>query len=931
VRFFYILLFFISSTISSLAIGDSLRVVYCVDNSDYYCENLPGYSKNIQHIDSIGRIFEINRFYFSECNHDSDWIHLEDNYYEYDSIGRIVLTVDSQYNSMGTYLRKTETVFDSSGNKILETVVHGNPAQPDSLYRYSFGFNSLQQKTFELSEQWYSVVSDWDTIEYRTWNYDSLDRVSEFERSTWSVNDYSFTGFSNEYFFYDSINNIVEDVSASFSIYSNYDSTRYESIYDSTNLLRIQFYQQWDTTGMSWINENRIIFEYDSLDRKVLQYYCYCGDSTCSDTLRKTTYEYDSFGNLIESQYYDYVFNGIWEFTGRDWTYYDANTNIIDEGSGYINFSGCDWASWSTYTYNADNQLTYSYSEQSSCNYSSSTCYYYSLNEDSLLIIVNQTSTYCPYDTIHPIITVAGGVPPYNFQWSPNINLLDSGIASPRIVTDTNIIYTLTVTDYLGNSKTEIIGIQVYPKHLFPVTLSTFGVPCEGDPFYITFNSDSLIQPWSAIWYRNELNAGVIGNDTIQASIVGSYSVLLIDDLTTCTLMSDSVEVNLFPEIPAHIYSIGDTIVCRGETVTLTSEQFPSMLWNTGDTSMIINTGLSGSFFVTVIDSNGCTDTSNVINVIVNPLPAVTLGNDTSLCTDQTITLDAGAGFITYLWQDSSTMQSISTSYQSEDSLLFSVIVTDNNSCSNSDSVMVIFNPLPAVTLGNDTFLCATQSITLDAGGGFMSYQWQDNTNLQTVSVSSANADSVLIFVTVTDFNSCSNSDSMTVIFNELPEIDLGNDTILCVTQSITLDAGPGFLNYQWQDGTTSQTITLLSLIADSTLVFATVTDYNTCLNSDTMVVVFDLCAAVGELNNSIDFQLYPNPSENVVNVLVSGMNSLNEIYFSLYDLLGRMAFMQKVENANQLFDLGSMNKGVYQFIFIQQGTQLKSGKFVIE
>ena len=900
-----------------------------MDLSDF-CGDRPGYGRTIEHIDSLGHTYEMNLYYYDQCFNGTNWNHLQDYYYVYDSMGHVILTVDSIYFITGTYLRQTETVFDSLGNKILETVVGGNPLQPDSLNRYSFGFNSLQQKTFELFENWNSIASDWDSIQYAAWNYDSLDRVAAIFRSSWSTTDFTFTGYSNDYFNYDTLNNIVEEIGANYYVSSGYDSIRYESIFDSTNLLRIKFYQQWDSTGMSWINKNRLIYEYDSLNRKVVEYYCFCGDTTCSDTMRKTTYEYDSFGHFIHRQSFDYVHDDMWEYTGGDWTYYDANNNIIDQGSSYINFSGCDWHSWTTFSYNSNNQLTHTYSDQGSCNYSSSDCYYYSLNEDSLLLIVNQTPAYCPYDTIQPVITVAGGVPPYNFQWTPTVNMLDSGMASPRIVTDTTINYTLTVTDSNGNSKTQNVHVEVYPKNLFPVTMSTIGVPCEGGQFYITFNSDSLIQPWSMEWYLNGTNAGFPANDTIQALYSGSYSVVLTEYQNYCTLVSDSVQVNLFPEIQANIFSIGDTIVCSGQSVTLSSDSFPSIFWNTGDTTIMITTPSSGNYFVTVIDSNGCTDTSNVISVTVNPLPNVTLGNDTSLCANQSITLDAGGGFVSYLWQDNTTSQTNSASYLNEDSLLLSVTVTDMNFCLNSDSVMVFFNSLPVVTLGNDTSICATQSITLDAGGGFLSYIWQDSSTSQTISATSPIANSILYFIVVTDSNFCSNSDSLAVVFNPLPVVNLGNDTLLCVSQSITLDAGGGFLSYLWQDGTTSQSISVSSVIADTISVSVAIADFNTCANSDTIQVIFDLCAGLSEPLIP-EFQIYPNPAEGIVNISVSEMNALNELYFAIYDLLGKQLFIQKIENLYQSFDLGYLNKGVYQFIFTQQGAQLKSGKFVLE
>ena len=54
---------------------------------------------------------------------------------------------------------------------------------------------------------------------------------------------------------------------------------------------------------------------------------------------------------------------------------------------------------------------------------------------------------------------------------------------------------------------------------------------------------------------------------------------------------------------------------------------------------------------------------------------------------------------------------------------------------------------------------------------------------------------------------SCSDEESFNIIINT-GAIDLGNDTVICQGESVLLDAGIGFLNYLWQDGSTSQTFT---------------------------------------------------------------------------------------------------------------------------
>lgn len=79
------------------------------------------------------------------------------------------------------------------------------------------------------------------------------------------------------------------------------------------------------------------------------------------------------------------------------------------------------------------------------------------------------------------------------------------------------------------------------------------------------------------------------------------------------------------------------------------------------------------------------------------------------------------------------------------------------------------------------------------------------------------------------------NNDASMVMFNVVAEpiVTLGNDTTLCVGQSITLDAGNAGAIYSWSTGATTQTINLSS----PQTVTVTVTNTTGCVGSDDIVL----------------------------------------------------------------------------------------------
>ena len=96
----------------------------------------------------------------------------------------------------------------------------------------------------------------------------------------------------------------------------------------------------------------------------------------------------------------------------------------------------------------------------------------------------------------------------------------------------------------------------------------------------------------------------------------------------------------------------------------------------------------------TIIGENGCINSTSQ-NISVFEIPNVNIGNDTTICGDATLTLVATIpNASTYLWSPGGqttpaiTVDSIGIGYNSQD---FSVIVTDNNSCSNSDETTITF------------------------------------------------------------------------------------------------------------------------------------------------------------------------------------------------------------------------------------------------
>ncbi len=206
----------------------------------------------------------------------------------------------------------------------------------------------------------------------------------------------------------------------------------------------------------------------------------------------------------------------------------------------------------------------------------------------------------------------------------------------------------------------------------------------------------------------------------------------------------------------------------------------------------------------------------------LNSLPQITTLNDSSFCEGDSLFMYAG-NFDSYYWSTGDTSSGIYISNQG----LYTITVTDSNSCSKSHSVLINKNNLPNPDLGRDTALCMGDVINLNAGL-FSEYNWSTGDTIASINVSTQGQ----YAIEVLDSNYCRAFDSINIFVNPLPNPYLGEDTALCQGDSILLF--PGFFDtYSWNTGQTNMSVFAFNPANYS----VSVTDSNNCTNSDTILI----------------------------------------------------------------------------------------------
>jgi len=141
---------------------------------------------------------------------------------------------------------------------------------------------------------------------------------------------------------------------------------------------------------------------------------------------------------------------------------------------------------------------------------------------------------------------------------------------------------------------------------------------------------------------------------------------------------------------------VSSSAVCLGNTATLSASGANTYSWSTGATTAVITESpiASTNYSVVGTDVNGCSN-SQTVSLIVNPNPIVNaIVSSSAVCLGNTATLSA-SGANTYSWSTGATTAVITESPIA--STNYSVVGTDVNGCSNSQTVSVVVNPNPIV------------------------------------------------------------------------------------------------------------------------------------------------------------------------------------------------------------------------------------------
>ncbi len=459
-------------------------------------------------------------------------------------------------------------------------------------------------------------------------------------------------------------------------------------------------------------------------------------------------------------------------------------------------------------------------------------------DRDSVYIQVNDlpvayaglNDSLCFGDTITIDASGSSGTAPLTYLWNQGLGFGPVKEITPVVSTK----YAVLVTDSNQCSAIDTVLVMVNP---LPNAHAGSNVQlCLGDSFLLDASLSTGNTPLSYNW-DNGLGPGISHLVNPSTAILHTY-IVEVTDANGCTNTDTAlVKVNGLPTAEA---GVGDTI-CSGTLTTVNAGNSLgiaplSYTWDNGlgnGVSHVVQPGVSTTYVVTVTDDNGCTDSDSLI-IYTNSVPYANAGPDTAICIHDSAVIDAslssGLSPLIYTWNNS-IGSGISHTVSPNVSTVYTVSVTDINGCLSTDYMTLTVYPYAPANAGANQEICDGKTIQLNGTGG-INYQWSNGAVTDTSTVSPAAT--TLYFLTVTDGFGCVGFDSVEVGVNSNPIADAGPPQTICKGDSAVL-TGSGGLNYNWSNGATT-TATVVQPISFTTYTL-TVTDANSCTATDQVSV----------------------------------------------------------------------------------------------
>lgn len=163
--------------------------------------------------------------------------------------------------------------------------------------------------------------------------------------------------------------------------------------------------------------------------------------------------------------------------------------------------------------------------------------------------------------------------------------------------------------------------------------------------------------------------------------------------------------------------------------------------------------------------------------------------------------------------------------------------------------------------------------------------------------------------------NTGSMTDDLLLTIHQLPLVELGPDTSMCISETMILDAGNPGSTYLWSTGETTQTIEASSGGNAGTIAFTVeVTNEQGCISEDEIIIEFTECTGIAENDLEDMIIIRPNPGNGIFHITLPAIQC-NTGSIEIYNSTKQVVFSSEGEflsTSSRPIDISNCKPGLY-------------------
>ena len=421
--------------------------------------------------------------------------------------------------------------------------------------------------------------------------------------------------------------------------------------------------------------------------------------------------------------------------------------------------------------------------------------------------------------------------------------------------------------------------------------------------------------------------------------VAGTYNATLIvasdkGCVDTITKVVTIVDKPIFSVSP-------DTLICSIDTLKLIAVAgSPGVItWspnyninNINSFTPLVSPDVTTTYHVSFIDNSGCSTTDSVKINVVN-FVTLSLGNDTTICRTDAITLMPNSDGLHYVWTPPATLDNANikdpVAIPTDPSTTYHVRASIGKCVADRD-ITIRTAPYPDANAGADTMICFGKSAQLHASGGSI-YSWSPTAFLNAANipdpVSVSPVATVVYVVTVRDVLGCPKAVNDTVIVRVARIIaDAGpSDTSVVIDQPLQLLA-TGSTIYSWSPATWLSDPAIadpVSLPQDNIQYVVKVSNSIGCFSTDTIRV--RLYKVKADLYVPTAFTPNGDGLNDILKPLALGLKSIDA--FMVYNRWGQLLFSTTDIGVGWDGTFGGAEQSPGTYVWYAKGTDYKNNK----